>query len=191
MLNAKERELIYEHAYLPEHLPDYVGAVSGSEPFLHQDHLCFFQKGHLTFIGYPLGPSPADTEQAYASACDRFRPATAVIIGPRIWLDGPEVYPLDRDTYYFLDLPAGPPDPEVAYMVRRAARELRVVRGTFGREHRRMVRAFVSNHALEPEQKVISRRIPRYLKRSSTAHPAATFWAMNQRAAETPGRLKE
>ena len=47
MLNDQERAKIYRHAYLPEHLPDYVAAVSGSEPFLHHDYLYFFGQKHL------------------------------------------------------------------------------------------------------------------------------------------------
>ena len=36
MLNSQERRLVYQKAYLPEHIPDYVEAISGAEPFLHE-----------------------------------------------------------------------------------------------------------------------------------------------------------
>ena len=170
MLNRDERRLIYEHAYLPEHLPHYVEPVSGSEPYLHANHLCFYRKNHLTFIGYPLRTGHVDTPKAYESACQRFLPATVAIIAPEIWFSDQAYKDQGKDTYYRLDLPASPPDPEVVYMVRRAQRELRVTRGIFGREHHRLVKAFVSGYSLSREQKLIFKRIPHYLKRSVTAH---------------------
>ncbi|UCF83376.1 MAG: hypothetical protein JSV50_19730 [Desulfobacteraceae bacterium] len=170
MLNRDERRLIYEHAYLPEHLPHYVEPVSGSEPYLHDNYLCFYRKNHLTFIGYPLGTLDVDTPKAYESACQRFLPATVAIIAPEIWFSDQTYKDQGKDTYYRLDLPSGPQDPEVAYMVRRAKRELRVTRGIFGREHKRLVKAFVSGHALSQEQIAVFQRIPHYLKRSVTAH---------------------
>lgn len=170
MLNREERNLVYKYAYLPEHVPNYVEAVSGSEPYLHENHLCFFRKKHLTFIGYPLGTKDIDTPKAYESACRRFLPATVAIIAPEIWFPDQTYKDQGKDTYYRLDLPSGPLNPEVAYMVRRAGRELVVTRGIFGREHERLVNDFISGHPLSREQKHIFKRIPHYLKRSVTAH---------------------
>jgi hypothetical protein len=51
-------------------------------------------------------------------------------------------------------------------MVRRAGRELRVEEGAFGKEHKRLVKAFLSSHPVSQEQKEIYKGIPRYLKRS-------------------------
>ena len=56
MLKNSDIKHIHRYAYLPEHLPDYVRAVSGAEPFLHRNYLYFFNKKHLVFNGYPLGP---------------------------------------------------------------------------------------------------------------------------------------
>ena len=168
MLSGEEQSLVYEHAYLPEHLPSYVEVISTAEPCLHCDHLCFTRGNHLIFVGYPLGIESCDTPQAYESACERFRPATVAVIAPQLWFppqDGEE----SRDNYYRLDLPLGHIEPETAYMVRRAARELRVERGEFGREHRRLVEDFLSRHELSTEQKFIYKRIPHYLKGSGTA----------------------
>lgn len=170
MLNREERRLIYEHAYLPEHLPHYVEPVSGSVPYLHDNHLCFCRKKHLTFIGYPLGSGDVDTPMAYESACRRFLPATVGVIAREIWFSDQIYKDQGKDIYYRLDLPSGPPDAEVAYMVRRARRELRVTRGIFGREHKKLVKAFISGQPLSQEQKHIFKRIPYYLKRSVTAH---------------------
>ncbi len=169
MLNRQELSFVYEHAYLPEHLPAYVEAVTGAEPFLHLGRLCFCRGDHLIFIGYPLGQAEVDTPAAYRSACERFQPTTAAIIASEIWLPDQPGQGRAEDAYYRLALPLGPPAPAVAYMVRRAAREVRVGRGVFGREHRRLVDAFIASHELSREQKLIFSRIPRYLKRSAGA----------------------
>ena len=169
MLDQEERRLIYEHAYLPEHLTDYVEAVSRAEAHLLDDYLCFKRGSHLIFIGYPLKDETSDIERAYQVACELFRPATAAIIAPEIWLP-PETYEAQpNDWYYRLDLPLASIDPEVAYMVRRAGRELRVEEGVFGKEHKGLVKGFISGHTLSPEQAEIYKAIPRYLKAPRSA----------------------
>jgi hypothetical protein len=68
MLNEEESRFVYEHAFLPEHLPDYVQSIPGEEPFLHVSHLCLYRAGVLTFIGYPLEGESGESAKAYASA---------------------------------------------------------------------------------------------------------------------------
>ena len=171
MLNTEERRLVYKHAYLPEHLPDYVEAISGAEVHLQtDDYLCFSRGSHLIFIGYPLKDETSDIERAYQVACERFRPSTIAIIAPKIWLPSHIYEAQPEDSYYLLDLPLVSIDAEVAYMVRRAGRELRVEEGVFGKEHKRLVKDFISGHDLSQEQKEIYKGIPRYMKHARTAH---------------------
>ena len=54
MLNSSERAYILARAYTPEHLPDYVGAISKTEAFLIRDFVAHLRESHLIFIGYPL-----------------------------------------------------------------------------------------------------------------------------------------
>lgn len=171
MLDSEQRNLVYQHAYLPEHLPDYVEAVSGTEAHLQENYLCYFGKKHLVFVAYPLRWNDQDNpSQAYAAACKRFQPAGITIIAPEIWLPQ-ESYASDpRDQYYILELPVRCIRPEVAYMVRRAARDLRAAESSFGREHQRLVKDFISGRDLTEAQRKIFKNIPRYLKKSSTAH---------------------
>ncbi|MGD8226469.1 MAG: hypothetical protein PVH82_13525 [Desulfobacteraceae bacterium] len=169
MLDREERRLVYEHAYLPEHLPDYVEAVSGAEAYLMDDYLCFKRRNHLIFVGYPLKNKTRNTQKAYDAACKRFRPTTIAIVAPEIWLP-PETYEAHpEDCYYRLDLPLASIKSEVAYMVRRANRDLKVNTGTFAKEHKKLVKVFLSSHELSQEQKEIYKGIPPYLKRSSSA----------------------
>jgi hypothetical protein len=170
MLTPAERRLVYENAYLPEHILDYVEAVSGAEPHLQNHHLCFHRNRHLLFIGYPLIDRSASTPEAYESACKRFRPETVAIIAPEIWLPPNTFEDRADDCYFRLDLPLGSPNPEVAYMVRRAERELRVTPGKFNKQHSNLIKAFLSERDLSREQRDVYLAIPRYLARSKTAH---------------------
>ncbi len=169
MLSKEERSEVYKHAYLPEHLPNYVEAISGAEPYLHGDFLCFSRKTHLIFIGFPLRDESGDIPNAYESACERFRPETVAILAPEIWLPAQSYKRRSSDSYYRLDLPLGPLDPEVAYMIRRAGREIEVTSGTFRNEHKRLIKDFLSRRELNREHRDIFQGIPRYLKHSGTA----------------------
>ena len=169
MLNSDDHTVIYQKAYLPEHLPGYGEAVSNAEAHLHGAYLCFTRGTHLTFVGYPLGTESPDISSAYESACDRFHPTTVAIIAPQLWLPVNAYESQKEDCYYRLELPLKPLHPEVAYMVRRAARELQVTQGRFGREHKKLVKDFLTGHEFSGEHKLIFERIPRYLKRSNTA----------------------
>ena len=169
MLNSEELCLVYERGYIPEHVPSYVEAVSSAESHLHDDYICFTSGTHLIFIGYPLKVRACQIEESFESAFESFNPATVAIIAPQLWSLDQSCESQSTDTYYKLTLPLGPLDPELSYMVRRASRELQVMTGTFGRDHRRLVKEFIADHELALEHKQIFERIPYYLKRSKTA----------------------
>ncbi len=170
MLNPEELQRVYQQAYLPEHLPDYVEAIAGSEAHLFENRLCYTRKRHLIFIGYPLGGEHLDNPAAYKAACKQFQPSTVAIIAPEIWALSETFEEQPADDYYRLKLPAGPLAPAMAYMLRRAQRELSVHRGQFGREHRKLIKAFVAGHALSAQQKIIFKNIKRYQKAGTTSH---------------------
>ncbi len=169
MLNDQERKWIYCHAYLPEHLPDYVGAVSGAEPFLYRNYLYFFGKNHLIFNGYPLEPDSDPPEEIYDYICERLQPTTVAAIASAIWLPAGQYEKQATDRYYRLDLPLIPNDAAIAYMLRRAQRDLQVMRGSFGKEHKKIVKAFVADHSFNHQQKSLFKSIPQYLKASNSA----------------------
>jgi hypothetical protein len=169
MLSPDERRRIYEQAYVPEHLPAYVEAVSGKEGHLDGSYLCFTGEDHLVVVGYALGPSKESPEEALSRACERFQPAAASLVAPEIRLSGEGVEQGARDHYYRLTLPVDRIPPGAAYMVRRGRRELRVEEGRFGRAHKKVVKTFLSGRDLSPDQRRIFREIPRYLSRSGTA----------------------
>ena len=170
MLSRNEHHRIYQQAYVPEHLPDYVSAISGSEPYLIQDYLCYFQGNHLLFIGYPLVDDPAEISRVYQTACERLNPRTIMLVAEDLsWLpEENQTRPADR--YYRLDLPLKILSPDVAYMVRRAEKELSIETGQFGREHKKIIKDFIGRQDLSDEQIHIFKHVQHYLKRSNTAH---------------------
>ena len=169
MLSDQERKWIYRRAYLPEHLPDYVGAVSGAEPFLQENFLYFLGKQHLIFNGYPLEPDSVSPVGIYDSIFERFQPATVAVIAPYIWLAAEQYEHLVSDRYYRLDMPLTAIKAAVAYMLRRARRELQVMRGRFGKEHKKLIKAFIADHSFNSRQKYLFKHIGHYLKASGSA----------------------
>jgi len=169
MLSKEDRHRIYQHAYLPEHLPDYVAAVSGAESYLIENHICFWHRHHMMFIGFPLGDPTGDTVQAYLAACERCKPATVAIIAPKIWLSDDACEKQPGDSYYRLKLPLGAIHAQVAYMVRRAQRDLVIMHGKFGREHKRIVKEFLNARQLTPDQIYLFKHLRHYLKHCPSA----------------------
>lgn len=170
MLTNDERQIIYQHAYLPEHLTDYVEAVSGAKPFLIEQFLCFHRHRHVVFIGYPLGDEKADIQKAYTAACRKFEPSTVALICGESWTPEEDHQKQPADMYYRLKLPHEDVRADVAYMVRRAAKELAFRKGKFSIEHRKLIKAFMRSQDLTKEQRHIFKHIPEYLKRSPGAH---------------------
>ena len=169
MLNDQEAKWIHRHAYLPEHLPAYVRAISGAEPFLHRSYIYFLSKKHLIFNGYPLEPDSDSPAPVYESICERFQPTTVAVIAPAIWMPAEQCEQQSTDSYYRLDLPITQIDAAVAYMLRRAQRELQVTRSSFGREHKKIIKTFLAEHNFNRRQKYIYKHIPYYLKASDSA----------------------
>ena len=170
MLNSNEHNRIYQQAYVPEHLPEYVAAISGSEPYLFRDYLCYFHSNHLIFIGYPLADKPAEISRVYQAACERLNPRTIMLIADDLSSlpEGSQTQPADR--YYRLDLPLKSRSPDVAYMVHRAERELEVKIGKFGREHKKIIKDFIARQNLTDEQIHIFKHVQHYMKPSKTAY---------------------
>lgn len=169
MLSQEEQRIVYQKAYVPEHLVQYVQAISGAEPYLHDGYLCFLKADHLIFIGYSLQDTAVEAEQAYDSACRFFQPATVAIIAPRLSLPQSAGEELTHDTYYRLTLPMRETKPHLAYMIRRAEREIRVGQGAFGPENVKLTEAFVAERQIIASYEEIVSRIPYYMQRSPSA----------------------
>jgi hypothetical protein len=146
-----------------------VQAVAAAEPFFQEHHVCYLRGRHLIFIGYSLPREYGGAQHAYESACRRFRPTSAAMIGSELPVQGADVEETQEDAYYRLDLPLGPVRPNVAYMIRRATRELRVAQGSFGQEHQGLIDEFIAGQELEAGYPAILGQIGAYLEHSPTA----------------------
>lgn len=172
MITAAQEEYIERHAYLPEHIPGYVTAISRTEPFLFGDFIAYAQKGLLIFVGYPLeGPFDAKgLEKALEEATGRLRPGRVSLMAPAIpsSLGGSAPSPADR--YYRLALSSASVSPKTRNMLKRAGRELCIAESRhFGEEHATLVEEFLTTRPVDEATRFIFRGIGRYLSASETA----------------------
>ena len=172
MIDQSETEHIYTNAYVPEHLVDYVSAISDAEPFLLEKYLCYKRDETLIFIGYPLGV-PFDQKQMESNlevAVKAIKPRIVAIVAPIIGLSRVRPIQKSSDSYYRLDLDGFIALPGVQSMLRRASRELSVEAGKeWGKEHGALVTEFLSSHEVSEETELIFTRIPEYMASAKTA----------------------
>ena len=106
MITPAERAYILAHAYVPEHLPHYVTAISQTEPFLVDDFVAHVRGAQLIFVGYPLSENFDATPMldALERARARFKPSNVSILAPALPDALREGTRLPADEYYRLDL---------------------------------------------------------------------------------------
>lgn len=170
MISAAEEEYIRNQAYLPEQVVAYGTVVSGGEPFLLKDYLCYVPPEALVFIGYPLSGDFEEEEmnRALEQAIRRFKPSQIALIAPRISRRSGKRAP--PDTYYRLKLNDLRLPPKVKNMVQRAARELKVEKTRMFRcEHHELVNRFLKSRSVDEATGHILAKIPDYVAASPTA----------------------
>ena len=184
MISARDSEYMAEQAHVPEHVVDYVTAISEAEPFLLGDFLVYVKKKHLIFVGYPMSENFSDRKMKTVldEAVRRFKPEDIALTAPSIpdWIAGRERVETDR--YYRLDLLRLSVPQKVRNMLTRARQEVAITRSrAFGDEHRQLVADFLSSHPVGEGTRSIFSRLDRYLSVSKTA------WIYEARSRE--GRL--
>jgi hypothetical protein len=166
MITAAEERFILDHAYVPEHLPGYVQAISGAEPHLLGAYLCFHVEDTLMFNAYPLG-SPFDRKAmlgALEAAATRFKPRTVALAAPTIPRDRVGGQAPEQDQYFRLELAQVRVDAKLRNMLRRASRELQVEwTEEIGEDHTRLILEFIRSHPLSEETRYIFEKIPGYI----------------------------
>ncbi|MCX5909082.1 MAG: hypothetical protein NTY64_18415 [Deltaproteobacteria bacterium] len=172
MIRPADEQFIREHAYIPEHLPEYVLAISEVEPFLEKDSLFYHKKGHLIFIGYPLD-SPFDhaqMERTLEATIRNFKPRSLALIAPQIDLSGRTGLRSNPDSYYRIRLSTLQIHQKTRNMLRRAARELTIEEGrAFTGEHRELVEGFLGTHSVDAGTAFIFGHIADYVSASPTS----------------------
>ncbi len=180
-MRPAQRVYIEAQAYVPEHLPAYVTAISQAEPFLSGDFVLYVGQDHLIFVGYPLSENFNEEQMTKAldEATTRFKSSVVSVTAPTIPASMTDCGQASSDTYYRLDLSELSVPQKVRNMLRRASRDVSVDRGkVFGKEHKRLVDEFLDTHRLAEETQFIFERIPEYVNKSNTAW---LFEARNRR----------
>jgi hypothetical protein len=172
MLTLAEEQRILRHAYVAEHVPGYVSAVSGAEPFLLGDYLCFRVQEFLLVNGYPLETSFDETvlSRTIESAVSRFKPRHVAVIAPKIPEGVAAGRVRERDECYRLDLSRVTRDAKLRNMLRRASRDARVeCSHDLREEHLSLIAEFLDTHPVNGEIKYIFGQIPAYVSAVPTA----------------------
>jgi hypothetical protein len=171
MLSPAEESFVARHAYVPEHVPGYVGAVSAVEPSLVDGYLCYQAGETLIFIGYPLGRAfeGADLARAVVATVARLRPRQVALTAPALPELTPRCEPRERDTYYRLDLSDVRVPAKERSLIRRAARELQVAQEQWlNATHQALIAEFLASHEVAGDARRIYERLPAYVEGART-----------------------
>ena len=172
MITAAQQDYIEDHAYVPEHIPHYVIAISQTEPFLFGDYLAYGKNDRLIFVGYPL-KEPFEENQmrnALEKATKRFKPESVSLIAPSIPSSLNDCIHPPSDHYYRLELSALSISQKLRNMLKRAGGELSVEKNkNFDEGHRKMVEEFLKTHPVDEATRFIFQRINKYLSSSKNA----------------------
>ncbi len=172
MITASQQDYISGHAYIPEHIPQYVTAISQAEPFLLDDFLVYVKKDHFIFVGYPFrGPwGEKQMVSVLENAVKRFKPKTIAFTGSAIPSSLKNCVQAPPDHYYRLDLSSLSISQKLRNTLSRANRELLVKKNRdFDEEHRRIVEIFLNTRPVDEATRFIFKKIGDYLFSSPTA----------------------
>jgi hypothetical protein len=172
VITQAERRFIWEHAYVPEHVPGYVCSVSPSEPRLLNDFLLYNAHDRLVLIGYPLRGSVdgKKLQKVFNRILARFRPALVSVTAPCLPAGASNVKQGVPDYYYRLDAEHLSPSRKLKNSLKRAGKELEVVKTkTMTPEHTNLIEQFVSTHTIDEATRFIFSRISDYVTQCESA----------------------
>jgi hypothetical protein len=172
-LSSQERQAVLRQAYVPEHLPGLMEAISGAEAQQIGPYFGYAKDSWAIFIGYPLEkqPDPPSIDDCLDAWITLAHPRTLWFIGPEI----PEMLLQEgqarqSDLYYRLDLENYQPDRALARGVRKASQSLAVGSGqAYTREHEGLVEEFTSQQPLPPLVAGLYKAMPAYCSRCPEA----------------------
>lgn len=172
MVTASEKDYIYNHAYVPEHITGYVSAISESEPFLINQYLFYTRNGFLIFIGYPLNEAfeKEKIKEALNTAIERFKPEQIAVIAPAIPQLKYTCSMSGSDSYYRLDLSNIHIGQKLRNMIKHASRNIHCEkRHGLNDEHTLLISEFLSSRKVDEDTQRLFKSIPKYVSSVSTA----------------------
>jgi len=172
MLTEIQERGILNQAYIPEHIVSLMKCLSGGEPILIDEFLCFHKQDWLMVIGYPLRSAfqSQSLEKAILQGLAEFKPVYG-------WFMAPEAPPLfsrlcvrrERDEYYELDLRRYVANKRLASIAEKASLELTVTRDQrMGDQHRRLIEEFTGTAGLSPQVRQLYLEMPKVVAQSKT-----------------------
>jgi len=169
MITSRQRLELKSLAYVPEHLPEYVTAISQAEPILIDDYIIYRRGGVVIFVGYPLSGEIDEKrmEQAIQRVRDEYQPNTFSLTAPSLpaSLQSECSDKISQDCYYRLELDNLVISKKVRSLLKRAGREVTVECGqTLSKDHLRLIDAFIRSRRLDQETRFIFKRIPEYVR---------------------------
>jgi len=159
-------------AYLPEHLTDYVLAVTGGGAGLIDGHLWYDRGDTLVLVGYPLDRNfdAARLAGVVRRALVYHRPMYLSLIAPELPALPFEALERGSDRYFRLDLSASAVNQKTRNMIARASRELVLSeRRALGPEHRALITSFLDRARADAAMRGIYESMPRYVERSGSS----------------------
>lgn len=172
-LNSGEVAYCEQRAYVPEHLPAMMAAISHAQPFMADAYLGFARQNWLIFVGYPLeGFFSAPTcQKAVAAAQRAYQPE-------HLWFIGPEIPPdlaaaaenCESDEYLNLATQDWHPPGALLRQVRKAASHLSVnATRVYSQEHIEIAEELIARRQMTPMVVELYRAMPHYVPACPTA----------------------
>jgi hypothetical protein len=172
-LNPSDERYALANAYVPEHIPSMMAAISHATPFLIEDYLGFAKDNWVIFVGYPL------KAQFSAAHCDKLVARILDLRHPDyLWFIGPEIPATlaqtcrvrQSDQHLRLDLAQATITPSLQREVNQAAQTLTVERTRiFTREHESLIKELMRREKLLPMIAELYRAMPDYVAHCETA----------------------
>ncbi len=172
MLNSEEREIIFQNAYIPEHLEEYVCSISEGEPFFYKGYLYFLRKNHMIFIGYPLNKPFKQTEanDILIELVLKHRiKSIASISETKLNVKGDILFE-SSDYYYMLDISSLSINKKLKSCINRAIKEITVeISRNLTPEHNKIIDEYLRMEKFDNYTRYIFTKIPDYIFKSKTS----------------------
>lgn len=168
-------------AVVPEQIPAYVRAVSGRTLRSCEGFAAWTSPGSVILVAFPAADEEPAGNEAYARRLDRAVSCALAtpelrritVLAPVVPSAAPVNAVIERDAWWCVDLPHTPGQ-KLRNMLRRAAREVAIVREDWSGEHAALVEHYLKVRALAPGTRHIFGRIGDYV---GSAPDAALFAA--------------
>lgn len=172
MLNHRDREFLFENAYIPEHIDEYVCSISDVEPFLYNGYTYYLKDNHLIFIGYPLNRAFINKEgnEILRELILKHKAKSVATIGEvHFYLKG-KILTESLDHYYRLDVSNLSISSKLKNSIKRAKRELIIDNSKiFTAEHRNIVDEYLLMKKFDEYTTFIFKMLPDYIEKSKSS----------------------